>query len=878
MPVIQKTITYDVKRDITIMIEGVNRSSYVDFNSLDIRDNLYSKTGTCNFCYKKYGSRSYTPVGGDEVEIWDGATKIFGGRIAGFKVKVEGKTLVYDINCNDWRDLLDGELVAETYESKTVNQIVADLQSKYATEFDISNVNCTTTIEAIYFDMLPMSKCLDELAERTGYRWYISPNKEIYFFAEGSITAPFNITDDNGNCISESLEIEDDYEQIKNRVNVQSGHITTVQVSDATSIAAYGEREVLEKDDSITSTAEATQKANAILAAYKDPLKKGSFETYEAGLFSGQKINVNSTLRGINQDFIIESVSFVPRTPLNFVYKVNLMTQQDKGLLDFLENEATKPTPVTEDSFGNEGFICTVKFSIVNYHKISWDTGSIIMSNGDTYSISASDHEFTNTEICYFNPSVSTTELQFSTTFADGIGEDRVALGYAVPNPNTAKGAQFIPVGFMGGVQFWGGENIVARTIIADQIGLNALTSNLVTTGEFITLSAQIKNAIIKNAHIGETLTVGSTEAKCTDPNADQTSANAQPYTWLSGSKPPIDADKTSANPQSISWLTDSGSFGNMAWEDVVEKAKLGTTIISGGYIKSSLLTANNIVTGTLNASVVNVTNLNASNITAGTLTGRTIRTGTTSQSRVELRETDETTSPNELRWVSSGGLTMGRIYQSAWAAGSDLIIDAGSNDRILLKAGGYSLFGVHESGAAESADLWPFADNYYNLGALGARWKSLYLSNNIYIGDDIRMEGGNLVLESGNNINPDKDVSDLGQSYDYFHQLYANLVRYKSLSSFQQHDDIQLMKNIKTKKALVGQSSLAEIDPKGKKKVVRKPAIEKEVWDEKTMPEETYEDGFYDAGAVNGLLIGAVKELIAEVDNLKERVEKLSK
>lgn len=42
------------------------------------------------------------------------------------------------------------------------------------------------------------------------------------------------------------------------------------------------------------------------------------------------------------------------------------------------------------------------------------------------------------------------------------------------------------------------------------------------------------------------------------------------------------------------------GNLGNMAYEDLVESAKLGTTIIEGGYIKSSLLTADNIVTGVI--------------------------------------------------------------------------------------------------------------------------------------------------------------------------------------------------------------------------------------------------------------------------------------
>lgn len=44
------------------------------------------------------------------------------------------------------------------------------------------------------------------------------------------------------------------------------------------------------------------------------------------------------------------------------------------------------------------------------------------------------------------------------------------------------------------------------------------------------------------------------------------------------------------------------GSLGDMAYQDLVESAKLGSTIIEGGYIESGLLTANNIVTGQMNA------------------------------------------------------------------------------------------------------------------------------------------------------------------------------------------------------------------------------------------------------------------------------------
>jgi len=290
---IQKTLDYRAKR-IIVKIDDVDKSNLINFRSLEVRDNLYSKANECYFTYEKYGGRTYIPAGGDEIGVWDRGIKIFGGEITNVRIRIEGKVLVYDVECKDWVDLLDGELVTETYESKTVNQIITDLQGKYATTFDISNVSCITNIEAIYFEMKPMSKCLDDLAEIAGYHWYVDPDKKVYFFAEGSITSPFDITDTNGKCLTQSLGIEEDYEQIKNRVNITGGSIANVQVNNPASIAAYGEHEVVIRDDSLTSTAEATQKANAVLAAYKDPIKKGGFQTYDAGLVSGQKINVNS--------------------------------------------------------------------------------------------------------------------------------------------------------------------------------------------------------------------------------------------------------------------------------------------------------------------------------------------------------------------------------------------------------------------------------------------------------------------------------------------------------------------------------------------------------------------------------------------------------
>jgi hypothetical protein len=77
-------------------------------------------------------------------------------------------------------------------------------------------------------------------------------------------------------------------------------------------------------------------------------------------------------------------------------------------------------------------------------------------------------------------------------------------------------------------------------------------------------------------------------------------------------------------------------TLGDMAYEDAVELAKLGKTIVEGGYLQTILINADRIDTGTLNADVVDVINLSASNISTGTLDANTISVINLSASNIE--------------------------------------------------------------------------------------------------------------------------------------------------------------------------------------------------------------------------------------------------
>lgn len=109
-----------------------------------------------------------------------------------------------------------------------------------------------------------------------------------------------------------------------------------VQVEDRPSIDLYGIAEFTKTDTSITSKQEARDFAIAELEAYAQKISEGSFSTYTAGLRSGQTINVNSTLRGINEDFLIQRVTFQMISQTVGIYRVELATLKTITLIDFL--------------------------------------------------------------------------------------------------------------------------------------------------------------------------------------------------------------------------------------------------------------------------------------------------------------------------------------------------------------------------------------------------------------------------------------------------------------------------------------------------------------------------------------------------------------
>jgi len=490
---LEKNLTYRLTtQQIEIYINGELKNEYVVWDSLDVTLNKGSRVNTCSFTYEKFGSRDYVPAGGDEVLVYDRGERIFGGHITKPRRRLRGKTLVFDISCKGWIDQLDRKLVKETFTDEKIEDVATSIINSYATNFNTDEVKCNIEIDGIYFDNETLSRCLDRLAEIAGeYHWYIDPYKNVYFYKEGDFDASFDV--EEGNAVMESINIEDDYEQIKNRIKVKGPGIPEQTVEDGDSIEEHGEYETKIEENSITSVEQAIELGEGVLKREAKPKPKCRYLTQKVGLMPGTKQRVKDTSLEIDQEFTIERVKFRTKTPNDFEYNADLRLYKDPDLVDFIRKETAEPMPEVVEEFGNRNFTATIKFIPIDGETLEWESGKIIMSSGETYDIISGElSSIVSSKICYFNPGVSETELQFSTTFGDGVGGDRVALGYVFPGEG-GDGCQFVPISFMGGIRFSGGEHILARTIVGEQLSVSEAV---------ITDSIQIGDTTIDENHI----------------------------------------------------------------------------------------------------------------------------------------------------------------------------------------------------------------------------------------------------------------------------------------------------------------------------------------------------------------------------------------
>lgn len=225
---------------ITVELGGVDVTDQIKAGSLSVTQQITHQIDTARFSVLKTANKTIDPQIGDEIEIFDGSTKVFGGTITSLDFGLPANTGAVDISvqCSDWTYTMDKLLAARTYENQTIFYIINDLVSSYAPTFNTTNVNSTFLIEKIVFNQLPLSVCIKRLADVVGYDWWVDADKGIHFFSQYENVAPFDFSDavddpENGyNYIRGSLQRGSDGTQVANRIKVRGGTYEGATFSD----------------------------------------------------------------------------------------------------------------------------------------------------------------------------------------------------------------------------------------------------------------------------------------------------------------------------------------------------------------------------------------------------------------------------------------------------------------------------------------------------------------------------------------------------------------------------------------------------------------------------------------------------------------------
>ena len=245
----------------------------------------------------------------------------------------------------------------------------------------------------------------------------------------------------------------------------------------------------------------------------------------------------------------------------------------------------------------------------------------------------------------------------------------------------------------------------------------------------------------------------------------------------------------STANAHTDTELTNlSDSLGSLAFDDAVELAKLGTTVIDGGYIATGLVDASRIDTGELNASRIAATNLSAISSDLGSITAGSININDTfivdSSGNVTANSISLSLDSNDISglgdvasldsisgtYIDDNSITTNKIAANAITTNeintSGLVISDLSGDLGTISAG--TIYGVNGNfeGHLSGHDVI-VANNDTNEGSLNIRLGS---SNYVKIAGE-ETTGGDTTLLLSKATNPSSTTLDYIDRIDIYSQ-----------------------------------------------------------------------------------------------------------
>ncbi|SHK49072.1 hypothetical protein [Paramaledivibacter caminithermalis] len=333
--------------DYQILIGGVDLTSNLIEGSLTVNKNLNTKNSmSCSILKREEDNFSISP--GQEITVVNDGEIIYGGLIqkAPHKriSKGNSKTLKIEISTMAYEQITGRRTVAGTWENTYAGVIVQSLtQTWLSTEgITVGEIDSGVLIEKYSVKAKSIKGIIDDLAEASGFQWWISMDKKLYFKVINSAEeCPYNIGPGYSFTDYDDVSLDNDLSRYANKVFVLGKEINgqrvmgaaedQVEIEKMASLYGSGVYGITVINNNITSNSEAQIVAQNILKA-KLFNSKLSFKTNTSGFKPGQIIKVQlSEFEELKTEktFIIESVRAVDvRTKLKFFISARSFTSE----------------------------------------------------------------------------------------------------------------------------------------------------------------------------------------------------------------------------------------------------------------------------------------------------------------------------------------------------------------------------------------------------------------------------------------------------------------------------------------------------------------------------------------------------------------------
>lgn len=196
--------------------------------SIMIEDTVGERSTASFVVWDETGSRHYQK--GEPYQIYDNdGDLIISGVIEDSREQACGPVepgILHEITGTDNHYFADKRIVAKSYTNLTAGAIVHELIQSYLSKEGIScgEIQDGPVVTESVFNYIPVTDCLDSLAEKAGFWWNIDSQKQLYFVARQTYVAPWEV---NSIDVLDEPEVTQGNPQYRNKQYVIGGKDVT---------------------------------------------------------------------------------------------------------------------------------------------------------------------------------------------------------------------------------------------------------------------------------------------------------------------------------------------------------------------------------------------------------------------------------------------------------------------------------------------------------------------------------------------------------------------------------------------------------------------------------------------------------------------------